>query len=597
MSLFPARARLLPSLGLAVLTLTLAACGQQGVPSAPIAKTPTATIDSVYDGTDRSWALAAPEARVVDKTVRAQLVNGNSDLSAEPFVTATNGWGPVERDKSNGEWAAGDGRVLTIGGQTFAKGIGTHAGSTVTFNLGAKCTTFTGGVGIDDEVGSLGSAVFQIYGNGVKLYDSGVVRGTDLVKTFSVNVSGVNELKLVVTDAGDGVNYDHADWVNTVLGNCNVTPSTTIQYSGPIVIKQGGTYTGNWESLNPDVPAVSVQTDQPVTIVNSNIRGRGDLIRGWWMDLTVRNTNGYGLNPNRYDLHAGRFVAAENLKNLVLENNLLDNTGGIYINVFNGSAAAGQTVKILRNKVKNINGRKSDGANGYLNTGYYLQFVQMSKVRDIANAEIGWNEVINEPNKSFLEENINLYATSGTAASPIRIHDNFIKGAYAINPSTNTQYSGGGILVGDGSMDGPGSVGAYVDVYRNQVVSTSNQAYAISGGHDHRFFENRAVSSGRLPDGSIIAAQNVGAYVWDAMNGAGVGIWYNNTLRDNLIGWTRINSAGTTWFNNYWLPSCTTALCYNNQNWSGAVTLDTEAQEYQVWLNKLTQNGVAVGPR
>ena len=42
-----------------------------------------------------------------------------SDL---PFLSATNGWGPVERDTSNGEQAAGDGRPITINGVQYAKG-------------------------------------------------------------------------------------------------------------------------------------------------------------------------------------------------------------------------------------------------------------------------------------------------------------------------------------------------------------------------------------------------------------------------------------------------------------------------------------------
>jgi len=38
-----------------------------------------------------------------------------------------NGWGPYERDRSNGEAAGGDGHTLTIGGVKFARGLGVHA--------------------------------------------------------------------------------------------------------------------------------------------------------------------------------------------------------------------------------------------------------------------------------------------------------------------------------------------------------------------------------------------------------------------------------------------------------------------------------------
>ena len=34
--------------------------------------------------------------------------------------------------------------------------------------------------------------------------------------------------------------------------------------AGPIVITQGGTYTGNWENVANDSPVVTIKTAQPV---------------------------------------------------------------------------------------------------------------------------------------------------------------------------------------------------------------------------------------------------------------------------------------------------------------------------------------------
>src|SRR5579871_6439709 len=53
---------------------------------------------------------------------------------------------------------------------------------------------------------------------------------------------------------------------------------TTITWSNPITITKGGTYTGNWQSNSASTPAVSIQTSQPVTIINSNIQSRDTLI-------------------------------------------------------------------------------------------------------------------------------------------------------------------------------------------------------------------------------------------------------------------------------------------------------------------------------
>ncbi|MBB5364794.1 hypothetical protein HNQ08_003907, partial [Deinococcus humi] len=227
---------------------------------------------------------------------------------------------------------------------------------------------------------------------------------------------------------------------------------------------------------------------------------------------------------------------------------------------------------------------------------YRVQFAQLAKVQGVAGMEIAWNEVINEPGKSSLEENINLYSTSGTSSSRLQIHDNYIQGAFAVDPSSAAAYSGGGIMLGDGPVDNLSKAGGYVDVYNNQIVSTSNQGIGIAGGHDHKVFNNRVLSSGRLPTGHINKSQNVGIYVWDVLKGKSKGTWFNNTVYNNVIGWTRVNTNNTTWLNNTWFADCT-STCYNNKSWSGAVTLDTEKQEYSLWQSKFRAAGLSVGPK
>src|SRR5207247_1662349 len=48
----------------------------------------------------------------------------SSYLSDLTWTSMTNGWGPVERDQSNGESGTGDGSTLTLNGTTYAKGLG-----------------------------------------------------------------------------------------------------------------------------------------------------------------------------------------------------------------------------------------------------------------------------------------------------------------------------------------------------------------------------------------------------------------------------------------------------------------------------------------
>ena len=138
-------------------------------------------------------------------------------MSDLPFLTETNGYGPVERDRSNGEANGGDGGPLTIRGTVYAKGVGMHAPGEVTVWLGGACTGFTAVAGIDDEVTQPGSVDFQVLGDARLLAATGVRRSSDPGAALSVDVTGVRVLTLRATDGGDGRNFDHADWADARL--------------------------------------------------------------------------------------------------------------------------------------------------------------------------------------------------------------------------------------------------------------------------------------------------------------------------------------------------------------------------------------------
>lgn len=145
---------------------------------------------------------------------------GTMYLSDMTWTNMTNGHGPAERDKSNGESGAGDGRTITLNGKTYAKGLGLHSPSEITYNLGGKYATFISDIGIDDEVGEgCGTVEFQVYADNVAIYSSGVVTAATATKTVTLNVSGKQTLRLVITTAGDNPYCDHADWAGArVIG-------------------------------------------------------------------------------------------------------------------------------------------------------------------------------------------------------------------------------------------------------------------------------------------------------------------------------------------------------------------------------------------
>ncbi|WP_405363894.1 NPCBM/NEW2 domain-containing protein [Kitasatospora sp. NBC_00085] len=142
---------------------------------------------------------------------------GTHQLSSLPWSSAGNSWGPVERDMSNGDNQARDGRTITIAGTTYAKGLGVNALSEVVYYLGGSCTSLTTDVGVDAEANGRGSVTFEIYKDAAKVADSGLMLAASAAKHLTADLTGADELHLVVTDGGDGTNSDHADWANPVL--------------------------------------------------------------------------------------------------------------------------------------------------------------------------------------------------------------------------------------------------------------------------------------------------------------------------------------------------------------------------------------------
>jgi len=127
------------------------------------------------------------------------------------WVSSTNGWGAVEKDLSNGEQATGDGTTITLSGQTYSRGLGVNANSTVTYNLEGKYARFLSDIGVDDEVGTSGSVIFRVVLDGRELYNSALMTGATATKSIDVDVKNGQQLQLIVMQDADNA-LDHASW-------------------------------------------------------------------------------------------------------------------------------------------------------------------------------------------------------------------------------------------------------------------------------------------------------------------------------------------------------------------------------------------------
>ncbi|MEU7866312.1 NPCBM/NEW2 domain-containing protein [Dactylosporangium sp. NPDC049140] len=173
---------------------------------------------------------------------------GTYQVSDMTWAASSNGWGPAERDRSNGEQAAGDGKTLTVGGTTFAKGVGVHADAAIHVYLGRACRTFTAQVGVDAESGTAGSVRFAVYGDGRLLGYSGVKTGGQAPTRLTVSTGGYLSLELRVTDARtNGITSDHADWGSPTLA-CGTSGAGSF-----VSDRSWGTATNGWGPAERDV--------------------------------------------------------------------------------------------------------------------------------------------------------------------------------------------------------------------------------------------------------------------------------------------------------------------------------------------------------
>lgn len=134
-------------------------------------------------------------------------------LSSLDLHKMKQGWGEPKIDQ------AVTGKPLTIGGQSFEHGVGTHAESRLYVQLDGGTNRFTAKVGMDASLGDPTSAVqFQIFGDGKTLFKSGVMKPKAKAKAVDIDLHGVKTLVLLVPAAGQrGVTGDSADWADATF--------------------------------------------------------------------------------------------------------------------------------------------------------------------------------------------------------------------------------------------------------------------------------------------------------------------------------------------------------------------------------------------
>jgi alpha-galactosidase len=171
------------------------------------------------------YSATVPSHGVVILSVEGSevaLPSGTSYLSDQQNIFAVNGWGPVEKDESNGEEKANDGTRLQIAEAKFEKGLGVSARSQILYRPAGKCSHFTTSVGVDayyfkkdsTERKGYGNVSFEVWGDGRLLVESGVMTPAEQAKQLDADIENVSTLRLIVKPGDDYVVFDYADWAD-----------------------------------------------------------------------------------------------------------------------------------------------------------------------------------------------------------------------------------------------------------------------------------------------------------------------------------------------------------------------------------------------
>jgi alpha-galactosidase len=180
-----------------------------------------AQLSTYQVGGEVTWDGGPKVTSGADVLLAKAPASGTTYLSDLPWTAMTNHLGPVERDRSNGDGGAGDGRPLTVQGTTYAKGLGAHALADIEFYAAGRCSTVEFFGGVDDEVdepaAKHGSVEFQVWADGERTARSGVVTGDQPAKKVTASVKGATYIRLVATNGVDNAYWDHADFADAKI--------------------------------------------------------------------------------------------------------------------------------------------------------------------------------------------------------------------------------------------------------------------------------------------------------------------------------------------------------------------------------------------
>jgi archaellin len=187
---------------------------------------------TVSSGTYRCWVTTSNGNQQISSQVNVTqsllLANNSSSctsnayLSDLKFVSASNGLGPIELNKTNGNSGDGDGVAIILKGQSYVKGIGVANNAEIKYQIpSGQFYKFRSFIGISDDVSNTcdntGGLIFKVYGNETLLYTSPTIYRNTALQEVNVNIFAYSSIRLKVEPVGSNMTCNRAVWADARL--------------------------------------------------------------------------------------------------------------------------------------------------------------------------------------------------------------------------------------------------------------------------------------------------------------------------------------------------------------------------------------------
>jgi hypothetical protein len=329
---------------------------------------------------------------------------------------------------------------------------------------------------------------------------------------------------------------------------------------------------------------------------NCNFRGAGRMVVsvGSWAYLDFYNCC-FFVNPATTTAEANlrRPILMQEFRGVKIEHCYFEGTAGVQLNLDGGIVGTGAYEYIIfrYNRIKDVYGKMKE-------TRHKAQTLQINGKDGTARPtyDIGWNETINNEDNTDCEDNYSFYNVRGSELSRMKVHNNYIQGAF-YNPARVSYYTGGGIITDSPDSDADHCT-AYLDIEENQLVGVGNYCIGIAGGNNVNIRRNRGVVACEFADGTRYPFWTSGIWAKDYYT---VGATFANVVENNVIGVEK-NDGVRNDYNNHFSPDENGNAIYaadfrNNTSISGDITKQMELTEWNIWVNKKTTNSIITGPR